>query len=68
MLEDKYRKHAFYFKTTGAAGGLEGTSMRAQNLATNFQILMSEVYKSRAMTDITQTTVANHNPPDSSPA
>jgi hypothetical protein len=29
---------------------------------------LSEVYKSRAMTDITQTTVANHNPPDSSPA
>jgi hypothetical protein len=43
MLEDKYRKHAFYFKATGAAGGLEGTSMRAQNLATNFQILMSGV-------------------------
>jgi hypothetical protein len=56
------------FKATGAAVAPERTSMRGQNLATKYQMLMSEVYKSRAMTDITQTTVENHNPPDSSPA
>jgi hypothetical protein len=44
MLEDKYRKHAFYFKATDAAGGLEGTSMHAQNLATKYQMFRNEVH------------------------